>query len=102
MKRFVVFRRQFPEEAHGRITGATRYNADFGWYDILIDKDLDEGTYRQTIKHELAHIVLGHFDDELQIDNIDEIEKAAEDYANKMTDAEFSQLLKYRIMEKVM
>jgi Zn-dependent peptidase ImmA (M78 family) len=59
---------------------------------VLIDSTLSEAEQKKTLKHELAHIILNHF--ELDDRDIEEIEAEADAKAAIMTDAEMEALVK--------
>lgn len=86
----------FPEGAHNKLYGVTRlYN---GQYQILIDNLQPEERQQRTLRHEYAHMMLGHLkstepEPEYPSPEYDAREKAADDYADAMTEAEFSALL---------
>lgn len=76
---------------------------------ILIDSSVSSERQDFILKHELSHIVLDHLSETKPIDQIDsfgdsmfgdgwiEREKAADLYAERMTDQEFSDLMSYQI-----
>ena len=105
MVRFKLAYQPFPEFIRGRVRGSTMISN--GRCMIIIDRDLDEAGRRRYLKHEFAHILLGHFDDPRAKDsssylwNLAEIEEEADRYADQMTDAEFSELMTYQIGETI-
>lgn len=101
MKPFRLVYKEFPELLRGKMPGFTvEYK---GTYSVFIDKDLNESERIETIKHELAHIALGHLEDkrfrsrESYLENLTEIEDAADMYADRMTDKELSELMMYQV-----
>ena len=76
---------------------------------VMINKEKPYNEQQLTIKHELSHILLGHFqnerakDEEFYLKNYEnlDIENDANRYADQMTDDEFSELMKYQIGEAV-
>ena len=103
---FNLVYRSFPEVLHGAAHAFTVVDAK-GHCVIFVDQDLDELTKHHAIKHELSHIVLGHFEDDrtkdnrTYLDNIDEIEREANDYADQMSEEVFADLMTYQILETV-
>lgn len=89
------------------LDGATVYES--GRYVVMINKEKPYNEQQLTIKHELSHILLGHFqnerakDEEFYLKNYEnlDIENDANRYADQMTDDEFSELMKYQIGEAV-
>ena len=82
------------------IGGVTRYDVKTGRYTVAINNQTTDDDQIRTLKHELSHILLGHFLDDEDRD-IREIEKEADDYADQMTDDEFSDLMTYQVGETV-
>ena len=105
MIRFKLVYQSFPDFIRGRVLGSTMIRN--GRCVIIIERDLNEAERRHTLKHEFAHIVLGHFEDSRTDDsdcylrNLPEIEDEADRYADQMTDAEFSDLMTYQVGEAV-
>ena len=77
------------------VRGATRYSVRKKECIILVNGSLDQAQKRLTLKHELSHILLNHF--EREEEPIQLLEKEAEDYAANMTEEEFEALMAYRI-----
>ena len=82
----------------GTVGGITRLDVNTGRFLIAINNQEPDDELIQILKHELSHIALGHFDDNR---DIKEIEKEAEDYADQMTDDEFSELMTYQVGETI-
>lgn len=88
-----------PDEIKGKIPGVTGYDPVKNRYLILIDCELEEAKKRWTLKHELSHILLGHFSDDrtessqAYLKNIQEVEAEANEYADRMTDHELDCIL---------
>ena len=99
MSPFTLTYHPFPEEIRGIVMGAVQYMEKLGRYRIVIDSTLDADRRRHALKHELAHIALNHLTD--LTETIDDVEKAADDYADQMTDDEFSELMTYQVGETV-
>lgn len=107
MKPFKVIYRPFPEECEGMVKGAImeRNNRVL----IVIDSSQDEETQQRTLRHELAHLALDHLAVTKPVDQIDssgddmfgegwqDRERAADRYADSMTDNEFAELMQYAI-----
>lgn len=100
MSPFTLTYHPFPEETRGIVTSVVQYMEKLGRYRIVIDSTLDADRRRHALKHELAHIALNHLTD--LTETIDDIEKAADDYADQMTDEEFSKLMTYQVGEAVL
>ena len=90
MERFRIVYKAFPDPISGYITGITKKKKDH--YTIMIDSTLSEDHRDQTLKHELSHIVLGHFDNDR---SIEDCELEADQHADKMTKEEFADLMTY-------
>lgn len=91
----------FPEELRGSVRGAVK-KCKTG-YLILMDESLTEDQYKQTLKHELSHIILGHFEisetettDEY-LRNIEWIEAETDRYADQMTDEDLERLMLWAV-----
>lgn len=91
----------FPEELRGFVPGAVR-KCKAG-YLILMDESLSNEQYKQTLKHELSHIILGHFEisetettDEY-LRNIEWIEAETDRYADQMTDEDLERLMLWAV-----
>ncbi len=95
MQSFKLDYRPFPPELHGKIRGITGVKPN-GKTIVLIDSTLSETERKKTLKHELAHIVLGHFLDTEQRD-VMELEAEAEAKADSMTEEELNGLLQWQI-----
>lgn len=91
MQDFRIIYKPFPPEFHGQIGGVTGGKPG-GRLTVLIDSLLSEKEQKKTLKHELAHIILNHF--ELDDRDIEEIEAEADAKAAIMTDAEMEALVK--------
>lgn len=74
-----------------------------GLYAIMINRNRTEAEQIRALKHELSHLRLGHLTDgrtettKIYFDNFDDVEREADDYADQMTDEEFSELMTYQI-----
>ena len=105
--RFHVESIPFPEEVRDTVRGMTGKRKS--GYIILINEDLPHDQYKWTLKHELSHIILGHFDGDedgetanaAYLRNILEIETEANNRAAQMTDDELAELLKYHIGDEI-
>lgn len=93
MERFRVVYKAFPDALRGIVRGFTSFRGKM--YVILIDACLSDSEREKTLKHELSHILLGHFIDERK--SVEEMEREADRYANVMTDDEFNMLRGYAI-----
>lgn len=91
MQNFRIRFKPFPPEVHGLIGGVTGGKPG-GMLTVLIDSTLPEDEQKKTLKHELAHIFLNHFDQDER--DIEDIEAEADATAASMTDAEMERLLK--------
>jgi len=91
MQNFRIKYKPFPADVHGIIGGVTGGKPG-GMLTVLIDSTLSEAEQKKTLKHELAHIILNHF--ELDDRDIEEIEAEADAKAAIMTDAEMEALVK--------
>ena len=93
MMNFKILYRPFVEPLKGNARGFTAL-----WrnkYYIVIDSDLGPLEREKTLKHELSHIYLNHFE---QIDrDQDEMEDEAIAHAAAMTETEFQDLMKYAV-----
>lgn len=90
MQAFTLIYKPFPAECcgevHGIISGAG------GRVRIIIDSNQDEQTQRHALRHELAHLACGHLSDNVR--TVRQLEAEADEYAERMTDAEFNELMK--------
>ena len=93
MTKFKLYYRKFPDGAHGVIHGYARMKE--GYAVILIDSRLPEEQQKHTLRHELAHLWLNHFDD-TDI-GIAAIEAEADRFADEMTQEEFQNLMQWAI-----
>lgn len=93
MERYKLVYRPLPDSVKGTVCGMT-YRCS-GKYLVLIDSDLEAVEREKTLKHELSHILLGHFIDNEK--NQAEKEREAEEHAEAMTNEEFSFLLDFAV-----
>lgn len=99
MTHFDLIFLQFPEEIQGIIPGLTQCKGDH--CTVLIDNSQSEEIQRKTLRHELSHIRLGHFDedrtesDQAYLRNIQSIEAEADLYADQMSEEELSYLMTF-------
>lgn len=107
MPRFNLYYVPFPEQIRGIIRGAVQCKQNS--YLVLIDSSLTDEQQSFSLKHELSHILLGHFDydSESYLANIEKVEAEANQYAEQMTDDEFQYIMSYagkikRITEEVL
>lgn len=64
---------------------------------IVIDSGLSEDEQRKTLKHELSHIILKHYEKD---HGIRDDEEEADRYADQMSDEELSYLMTFALSEK--
>lgn len=78
---------EFPQEIKGQVFSAVRfYN---GQYQIFIDKDLSETDRILSLRHELGHIMLGHFQ---QVGmTMKEMEEEADEFAEHTSGLKLSE-----------
>ena len=102
MQKFRLLYMPFPDFMKGNIWGCVMRKK--GVFAIFIDSQLSEQDQAFALRHELAHMVLNHHDAEFPGDGfvidsgfyISESQEAeANEYAERMTDAELSQLMEY-------
>ena len=102
MQKFKLLYADFPESLRGNLRGGVIRHK--GHILIVVDSTQPEPDQDFTLRHELAHLVLNHFEEEYQgdglfIDNGFYVSAAQEaeanEYAERMTDAELSQLMEY-------
>ena len=102
MSHFKLVYREFPEVLKGKIPGFTAKGHD-GELTIMIDEDLTDAEKNLVLRHELSHIALGHLNDDRTkndhsyLTNLTELENEADQYADRMTDEEFTNLMKYAV-----
>ena len=107
MTRFRLVYASFPESVRGSVKGITGMNPGDDFYIVIIDKDLSEDQKDRTLKHELSHIALGHFESNRTescsdyLRNIEAIEEETDNYADQMTDEEYSRLMSFQLGETV-
>lgn len=105
MERFRLVYTTFPAPADTAGGFAVRVH-EKGSITILINREKPEDVQRWMLKHELSHVLLGHLTDgrvkpnsfSYHNDN-PEVEDEANQYADQMTDEEFSELMAYQIGE---
>lgn len=95
MKQFKLQYIPFVEEIRGYVRGIARMDVKRGRYYIYIDSTLPQDQQKWTLKHELAHIYLGHLDNPER--DVEEVEAEADAKADTMTDEELNELLKWAI-----
>ena len=88
---FDVLFAPFPDEAHNYARGLVDYDEEKKRFNIAVDTRQSEEQQLFTLKHEFAHIMVGHVFGSDKPITIRESE--ADDYANKMTDSMFESLL---------
>ena len=71
-KKIIIYRTQFPEEIRENVRGMAAEAADR--YYVVIDQELTAEAKRKVLGHELAHIFLGHFDNNRSNDQAAEAE----------------------------
>ena len=91
MERFRLTYYVPPEELQGQVCGTTRLCK--GKYSVYIDSTPPAEEQDMTLRHELAHIALDHFSANGK--TLRQIEEEAVNYAAKMTDEEFQQLMSF-------
>lgn len=104
MHQFGICYFPFPDGLSGNLCGSVMRQK--GHIVVFIDSRLSEAQKKRTLKHELSHIVLNHFDIPYPGDGI-EFEKGfyrseaqeaeADQYAEQMTEMELSKLMEYAI-----
>ena len=96
--RFIVNTRTAAKWRISLIGGMKRLNisAHGGRVTILIDSAQDEKTQRHALRHELAHVALNHLTDTTR--SLQQLEAEADEYAARMTDSEFADLMKGAIV----
>lgn len=89
------------------LRGITRISPS-GTVTIIINAGMTENEQKQTLKHELSHIILGHLwdervngDDLSYLDDHPEIEDEADRYADQMTDETLSEFVSGLIGETI-
>lgn len=93
MGKYKVIYKAFPDALRGVVRGLTSFRGDL--YIILIDACLSDSEREKTLKHELSHILLGHFIDDQK--SVEEMEREADQHADMMTENEFNMLRGYAI-----
>ena len=108
MQHFKLIYQAFPEELSRLGVNAFTIQIEQD-ISILIDSSVSSERQDFLLRHELSHIVLGHLAETKPINQIDsygddmfgegwiERERAADLYAEKMTDQELSELMSYQI-----
>ena len=104
MQQFKICYIPFPDVLSGNLYGSVVRKK--GHIVVFIDSRLSDDQKNRTLKHELSHIVLNHFDIPYPGDGI-EFEKGfyrseaqeaeADKYAEQMTEMELSKLMEYAI-----
>lgn len=91
MSNYRIIYRAFPEPLRGSVFGLTSRGNNS--YTVLVDASLSDSKRKETLKHELSHILLGHLEDDKK--PVDVIEREAEQYAATMTDEDLERLIQY-------
>ena len=94
MQNFRLKYKPFPPELHGQLAGITGGKPD-GNLTVIIDSTLSEEEQKKTLKHELAHIALGHFQNTGR--DMMRLEEEADAKADRMTDTELEALMQWAI-----
>lgn len=94
MKPYSLYYVNFPAGCNGEVYGITKLKPD-GSYIVAIDAAQDEQTQAHALRHELAHIYLKHLEPETAGKTIQEVEREADEYADKMTEKELEYLLSF-------
>ena len=89
MKQIKVIYAAFPKETQGNVFGFTFENKSS--FVVMIDSTQSTERQKKTLKHEVAHIILGHFEQEDR--PIQDIETEASEKAATMTDADLEMIL---------
>lgn len=108
MVRVKLVYRDFPSPADVAFGGVTRYDPKSQRIVIMINTVRSEDDQLRTLKHEIAHIMLGHLSDDRikgedlsYLDDHPEIEDEANQYADQMTDETLAELVSGLIGETV-
>ena len=88
MKYRIIYK-AFPAALRGVVRGLTSLRGNL--YTVLIDALLDDPERKETLKHELSHVVLGHLLEDQR--SVEDLEREADAYAAAMTDDELQQLI---------
>lgn len=85
---------QFPSELRREVQGMVHWLKEKKRFMIVIDSGLSDQEQKKTLKHELSHILLKHYekDHDIQAD-----EDEADRYADQMTDDELNHLLTFAV-----
>ena len=83
----------FADTIHGIVKGMSCRPEGQDIFTIIIDSRLTESDQAHQLKHELAHLVLGHHEHPER--DLKQIEREAEAHAAAMTDEEFNNLRSY-------
>lgn len=101
MVRVKLVYKAFPSPADVVFGGITRYDPKSQCLMILINSVRSESDQLRALKHEIAHIMLGHLlddrihgDDLSYLDDHPEVEDEANRYADQMTDEYLAEVLK--------
>lgn len=106
MLNYKLYYLDFPDGVHNMLGGFTVRRDDTTV--IFIDSLQSEECQKHFLKHELAHLVLNHFDEHLPDDGFDHkgwiisdsYEAEAERIANDMSEEMLNDLLKYAIVNE--
>lgn len=93
MQHFKLEYRPFPPEAQGVIFGVISCAGRVPR--IIIDSTRDDQTQQKALRHELAHLMLGHAD--RQEEDLQQLEDEADAAAANMTEATLEALLQWAI-----
>ena len=93
MQHFRLVYTPFPEGATGKIHGAVKKYEKYCI--ILIDSNTPKEMQAKSLRHELAHIALGHLEDTTR--ELQEIEAEADSLAERMQESEFNALMQWEL-----
>lgn len=94
---FCLYYAPFPQTLTGIVRGMVSRSKETGRFLIVIDSNLPPAEQENTLKHELAHILLNHLE---TAGNIREQEAEADRKAAEMTADELQSLLSRKFTEK--
>ena len=92
-KNYEIYIGPFSDKKHGKVPGFILGDDLYpDRYTIVIDSRLPIEQQKHVLKHEFAHMLLGHVE---QFWRGDEVEQEAEEMAYRMTDDEMNDLIRH-------
>ena len=101
MTKYILLYGRFPAGCEGKLYGVSIKNPN-GTYAVWINTEMDEAIQAHALRHELAHLVLEHLEQEdpETEEAYQERERITNEYADNMTTGELEYLLSFCTQKK--